>query len=347
MAETPTYTSVCRDLRAGRPAPVYLLHGEEGYYIDALVKQFEALVPEGERDFDLTTLYAPDLSSPLDVVNACKRYPMFGGRQVVILKEAQTQGANFLNALATYAAAPAPTTVLCICYRGQQAKGANFMKALKSGGGINFESKKVTDKNIATVVTEFIKERGLTVDPKALTMLCDFVGTDLSRIYNEVGKLTIILGKGAMVTPEAVERNIGISKDYNNFEFIAAIANADEVKALTILAYFRANPKNNPVQLIAIVLFNFFANLLTAYYAPDRSEHGLMNELGLKWPGQLKDVKAGMQHYGPWQVIEIIALIRRFDCASKGNGSRLDPYDLLFDLVFHILHPLGQKGVKI
>lgn len=347
MAETPTYLSICRDLRAGRPSPVYLLHGEEGYYIDALAKAFEALVPESERDFDLTILYAPELSSPLDVATACKRYPMFCQKQVVILKEAQNGGANFLNALAAYAADPAPTTVLCICCRGQQARGAEFLKAMRASGGIVFESKKLNDRSIAAAVTELIKERGLSVDHKALGMLCDYVGTDLSRIYNEVGKLTITLGKGAMVTPEAVERNIGVSKDYNNFELVAAIANADKAKALTILSYFRANPKNNPVQVIAVVLFNFFANLLTAYYAPDRSERGLMAELGFKSPYQLKDIKAGMQHYGPWETIEIISLIRRFDAASKGNGSRIAPFDLLLDLVIHILHPLGQKGVRI
>jgi DNA polymerase-3 subunit delta len=347
MPETPTYLSICRDIRAGRPAPVYLLHGEEGFYIDALAKEFEAMVPEAERDFDLTVLYAPELSSPLDAVTACKRYPMFGQRQVVILKETQNGGANFLNALASYAAQPAPTTVLCICCRGQQARGADFLKAMRGGNGIVFESKKLNDRSVATAVSEFIKERGLSVDPKALVMLCDFVGTDLSRIYNEVGKLTITLGKGAMVTPEAVERNIGISKDYNNFEFLSAIANGNEAKALTILSYFKANPKNNPVQVIAVVLFNFFANLLTAYYAPDRSERGLMAELGFRSPYQLKEIKAGMQHYGPWEAIEIISLIRRFDAASKGNGSRLAPFDLLLDLTLHILHPLGQKGVKI
>ena len=124
MAETPTFQSICRDLRAGRPAPVYLLHGEEGYYIDALVEQFESIVPEGERDFDLSVLYAPELDSPRNVVNAARRYTMFSNRQVVIVKEVQTAGASFLNALAEYAANPAPTTVLCLCFRGQQAKGA-------------------------------------------------------------------------------------------------------------------------------------------------------------------------------------------------------------------------------
>jgi len=350
MAETQaalTYSSICRDLDAGRVSPVYLLHGEEGYFIDSLASRFEALVPENERDFDLTVLYAPELESPLSVVNACRRYPMFSTRQVVIVKEAQNTGANFLNALAAYAAKPVGTTVLCICFCGQQARGAEFMKALRAGGGVNFESKKLNERSLANAVGEFIREKGLTVDPKALTMICDFVGTDLSRIHNEVHKLTVTLGKGAMVTPEAVERNIGISKDYNNFEFLAAIAAADAPKALRILRHFQGNPKANPVQVIAVVLFNFFSNLLVAYYAPDKSERGLMNELGFRWPGQLKDIRTGMQHYGPWQVIEIIDLIRRFDGASKGNGSRLDPYALLFDLVIHILNPLGQKAIKL
>ncbi len=116
---------------------------------------------------------------------------------------------------------------------------------------------------------------------------------------------------------------------------------------MRILRYFRSNPKANPVQVLAVVLFNFFSNMLVAYYAADNSERGLMNELGFRSPWQLKDINAGMQHYGPWQVIEIIGLIRRFDAASKGNGSRLDPYDLLFDLAIHILNPLGQKGIQL
>lgn len=347
MAETPTFQSICRDLRAGRPAAVYLLHGEEGYYIDALVEQFEALVPDNERDFDLTVLYAPELDSPRTVENAARRYPVFSKRQVVIVKEVQAAGANFLNALAGYAAHPVATTVLCLCARGQQAKGAEFMKALRAGSGVNFESKRLNERNIGSVVSDFIREKGLSVEQKALTMLCDFIGTDLSRLYNEIDKLTVTLGAGAMVTPEAVERNIGVSKDYNNFEFVNAIANADAARAMTILRYFSDNPKGNPVQILAVILFNFFANLLTAYYAADKSERGLMTALGFRSPWQLKDINAGMRHYSPWEVIEIIGLIRRFDAASKGNGSRLDPYALLFDLIIHILHPLGQKGVKV
>lgn len=219
------------------------------------------------------------------------------------------------------------------------------MKAMKQGGGVVFESAKVREDRVGAQVAQFIKDRGLSVDQKALAMLCDFVGTDLSRLYNEVGKLTVSLGEGAMVTPEAVERNIGVSKDYNNFEFVSALAARDEAKVMKILRYFRADPKNHPVQPLAVNIFTLFSNLLAAFYAPDKSERGLMQELGFRWPGQLKDVRAAMRNYGPWHAIEIVQEIRRFDCRTKGVGSRQDPYDLLNDLAVRILHPLGQKGV--
>ena len=346
MAESPSFLSICRDLRANRPAPVYLLHGEEGYYIDTLARMFEELVPESDRDFDLTILYAPELDSPKQVENAAKRMSMFG-RQVVTVKEVQTAGANFLNALAGYAANPNPTTVLCLCCRGKKAAGADFLKALRASGGVAFESVKLNDRTVGTVVADFIKEKGLSVEPKALNMLCEFVGTDLSRLYNEVDKLTVSLGAGAAITPEAVERNIGVSKEYNSFELISAIANRDVERTLKIYYNFRGNPKAHPVQMIAPLIFNLFANVLGAYYASDRSERGIMAELGFRSPWQLKDVKAAMQHYGPWQTIEIIDLIRRFDGASKGNGSRQDPYALFLDLLIHILNPLGQKAVQL
>lgn len=347
MAETPTFQSICRDLRAGRPAPLYLIHGEEGFYIDALVKEFEALVPEADRDFDLTTLYAPELDSARVVDNACRRYPMLGPRQVVILKEVQSVGADFLKPLAAYAASPVPTTVLCVCFRGAKAKGAEFLKGVRAGGGVVFEAAKVKESMIPTAVSSFIKERGLTVDPKALVMLCDFVGTDLSRLYNEVAKLTVTLGAGAMITPEAVERNIGISREYNNFELTRALAEKNAPKVMAIYFNYRANPKAHAVQPLVSLIFNLFANVMTALYAADKSERGLMQELGFSSPWQLKDVRAALSNYNAWQVIEIIDRLREFECSAKGNGSRQDPYDLFFDLLTRILNPLGAAGVRM
>lgn len=347
MAETVTFQSICRDLREGRPSPVYLIHGEEGFYIDALVKEFEALVAEEDRDFDLTVLYAPEVDSARTVEDACRRYPMLGERHVVILKEVQSVSADFLKPLAAYVANPSSTTVLCVCFRGAKAKGAEFLKGLRAGGGVAFEAVKVKEAQVPAVVQNFIGDRGLTVDPKALQMLCDFVGTDLSRLYNEVAKLTVTLGQGAMVTPEAVERNIGVSKEYNSFELTRALAEKNLPKVMAIYFNYKGNPKAHPVQPLVVLLFNLFSNVLAAQYAADKSERGLMQELGFSSPWQLKDVRAAMANFNAWQVIEIIDKLREFECAAKGNGSRQDPYDLFFDLLMRILNPLGQKGVRV
>lgn len=351
MADTLTADTIRRALRRGEAAPVYLLHGDEGFFTDLIAKEVEALVAPDDRDFDLTLLYAPE-AEPSAVVEAARRYPMMSARQVVVVREVQEgykprfTPTAYLNALAGYVRNPSPTTVLCLCFRGAQAKGAEFMKALKEGRGVAFESRKLSEKMVASTVSDFITGKGLTADPKALAMLCDFVGTDLSRLYNEVDKLTVTLGPNARVTPEAVERNIGVSKEYNNFEFVGAVARHDTAKVFKILRRFAADPKSNPPQVLVVNLFNLFSNLMVAQYAADKSERGLMQELGFRFPMQLTDVRNAMKWCGPWQTIEIISLIREFDGASKGNGSRQDAFDLLHDLCFHILNPIGSEGVR-
>lgn len=351
MADTLTADTIRRALRRGEAAPVYLLHGDEGFYTDLIAKEVEALVAPDDRDFDLTLLYAPE-AEPSAVVEAARRYPMMSARQVVVVREVQEgykprfTPTAYLNALAGYVRNPSPTTVLCLCFRGAQAKGAEFMKALKEGRGVAFESRKLSEKMVASTVSDFITGKGLTADPKALAMLCDFVGTDLSRLYNEVDKLTVTLGPNARVTPEAVERNIGVSKEYNNFEFVGAVARHDTATVFKILRRFAADPKSNPPQVLVVNLFNLFSNLMVAQYAADKSERGLMQELGFRFPMQLTDVRNAMKWCGPWQTIEIISLIREFDGASKGNGSRQDAFDLLHDLCFHILNPIGSEGVR-
>lgn len=274
-------------------------------------------------------------------MDCAMRYPMMAERQVVIVHEAQAVSAAWLDHLAPYIAHPTSTTILAICCRGAQAKGKEFKSALKKGGVI-FESKKLNDRNVKVEIERFITDKGLHVEPKSLQMLADFVGTDLSRLYNEVDKLTVTLPAGAMVTPEVVEANIGISKDYNNFELVASLAQRDFKRALSIVEYFRSNPKNNPYVVTTTVLFNFFSNLLVALYTPDKGDHSLMGACGFKWAGQLTDIRNALRHYNAWHAIEIINAIRRYDAQSKGIGSRRDPYDLLEELVLHILYPTGK-----
>lgn len=339
-APAVTYDSICRQLAAKQFAPVYLLHGDEGYYIDELVRRFENILSEEEREFNLHVLYVPEVE-PGTVMDLCMQYPMMADRQVVILKEAQSVPADRINKLHRYVASPAETTILVICCRGAQARGKELLAAVRAKG-VNFESKKLSDYNAPAVIGAFIKAKGLKADPKALDMLIDYVGTDLSRLYNEIDKLMTALGAGATVTAEAVERNIGMSKDYNNFELVDALAVKDSGKVFRIADYFRSNPKNNPLVVSASTIFSFFADLLAAYYCADKSDNGIMAELKLRWPGQIKRYRAAMQRYNAFQVIEIIAAIRRYDAMSKGVGSRQSDHNLFHDLLFHILTAPGN-----
>lgn len=339
-APAVTYDSLCRQLAAKQYSPVYLLHGEEGYYIDDLVRRFENILTDEEREFNFHVLYAPE-TEPGAVMDLCMQYPMMADRQVVILKEAQAVPAAKLNQLHRYVASPSATTILVICCRGEQAKGKELLAAVRANG-VNFESKKLSEYNAPAVISEFIKCKGLKAEPKALEMLRDYVGTDLSRLYNEIEKLTTALGAGATVTAESVERNIGMSKDYNNYELVDALAVKDAGKVFLIAEYFRANPKNNPLVVTSATLFGFFADLLAAYYCSDRSDATMMAELKLRWPGQLKRYRTAMQYYSAFQIIEIISAIRRYDAMSKGVGSRQTDQQLFHDLLFHILTAPGN-----
>ncbi len=337
MADAVTYTALRNALARKQYSNVYFIHGEEGYYIDELAGLFETILPESERDFNQYTLYAPQTDAAT-VSEACQRYPMMAERQVVIVKEAQSVPVAWFNKLLPYLESPVATTLLVIIARGASVKSATLTKSLAKGHAVVFESKRLAPAAVTNTIREFIKERGLTIDDKALAMLQDYVGSDLSRIYNEIGKMTVALPANAMITPESVERNIGVSKDYNNFELIAAIARRDVPRIYKIINYFRRDPKNHQPIVTTPLLFNFFANLLTALYAPDKSDRGLMAELGFKWPGQLTDIKPGLANYRPWQIIKNISAIRQFDAQSKGIGSRADQFDLFEILIFQILN---------
>ncbi len=343
-APAVTFDGIKSQLAKRQYAPVYLLHGEEGYFIDALVKEFEEILAPEERDFNLYTLYAPQVS-PDTVMDTCKRYPMMAERQVVILKEAQAVRADQLNRLHLYASQPSDTTVLVICCRGALAKAKNLIDEMKAHGGVVFESKRIDERNIGSVITEFIKSKGLNIEPKGLAMLKDYVGTDLSRLYNEIDKLTVVLGQGATVTPESIERNIGVSKDYNNFELLDAIARKDALRVFNIVEYFRSNSKNNPTILTVSTLFTFFSNLLILHFCKDKSDSGMCNELGFRWPRALENYKPALRNYNAYKTIEIISAIREFDTKSKGIGSRQNEYDLLKDLAFRILNATGTIAI--
>ena len=336
----PDYSALVKTIQSGKPAPVYLLYGEEGYFIDCLVKEFENLIPEADRDFNLYNIYGPESSSQ-EIIEACRRYPIMSDRQVVIVREAQTVNANEINKLAPYAGRPTDTTVLVITMRGtRETKGKDLVAAVKKNG-VLFESKKLNDRESASYITQMIKAKQLHIEAKGLSMLRDYVGNDLSRIHNEVDKLTVALPAGATITPEVIEKNIGISKDYNNFELIDALVERDVAKSLNIISFFAADPKNNPTTVTVSALFNFFANLMIFQFNPDKSADSQKRALGLKSDWQLKKYVAAARNYNASMTIEIISALREMDTKSKGIGSRMGQYDLLRDLIFRILSVRG------
>lgn len=340
-ANAVTYQSLLAQIGKGDLRPVYLLHGDEGYFIDELVKAFEHVLSDEEKEFNQYILFAPQ-TAPQEVVDICRRYPMMADRQIVILKECQSARADQLDKLAKYILEPSPQTVLVICARGEKAKGRAMLDAVKKSGAVVFESKKIADYNLPQYIQQFINSRGLNVQPKALEMLKEYIGTDLSRMYNELDKLINILGAGATVTPESVERNIGYSKDYNAFELVDALAAKDAARAMRIVGYFRANPKAVPMVMLTPTLFNFYQDLLIVFSERDKSDRNLQLALGLKSPYGLRKFTIARQHYNAWQAIEAIRAIRRFDAQTKGVGSRRDEYDLLDELIFRLLTAPGH-----
>lgn len=340
-AKTQTYREILNDIKKGQPQPVYLLFGEEGYFLDQLTKAFEEMVPESERDFNLYSLYAHEISADA-VISTCMRYPMFSERQVVILKEAQAVKEPTLNKLAQYVAAPNPTTVLVMVFRSEKAKGRELTAKARTAGAVFFESRRLNDANADSIISAIIKDKGLNIEPKGLAMLREFIGTDVAKMYNEVNKLALILPKGSMINPEVIETHIGISKDFNNFELIDAIKVKDAGKIFRIIEYFKNNPKNHPAIVTVAWIYNFFSNLIIAQFTRDKSPSSLMGALNIKWQSGIQQYLTAMRYYNAYQTLEILSAIRQYDVQSKGIGSRQADYDLLHDLMFHILTAPGK-----
>lgn len=346
MAKSITYDTLAASLRSAKPAPVYVLHGEEGYFTDQAVRAFENLLPEEDREFNQYVLYGPQ-TSPEEIVDACRRCPMMAPYQVVIVKEMQQMTANQADKLAAYMEKPSETTVLVLAWRGEKAKGAKFLAALKKNNDAAvMESMRIYENALPGHITRFLNSRGLNVQPKAQDMLAQYIGTDLSRMYNELAKLCEILGSGATVTPEAVERHIGVSKDFNAFEMVDALASKNMQAAMRIAAYFRANPKAVPPPMLTGAIFTFFSDLLVSWFVQDKSDANLGRVLNTRNPHALRRLATGRSKYNAYQAIEVIRVIRNFDTRSKGVGSRRNVYDLLDEMVFHILTAPGNLSAN-
>lgn len=338
MAKEITYEEIVRNLKNRVYSPVYFLMGEEDYYIDRISDYImDTVLSEVEKEFNLTVLYGAD-TDMAGVINAAKRYPMMSEHQVIVVKEAQ--GLKGMEDLVYYLQKPLLSTILVFCYKHGTLDRRKKITAEIEKAGVLFKSKKLKDTQLPGFISSFLKRKKVEIEPKASEMIAEFVGTDLNRLAGELEKLIITLPPGATrITPEQIERNIGISKDYNNFELRSALIEKDVLKANRIVKYFNDNPKNNPLQLTLAVLFNFFSNLMLAYYAPEKTEQGIAAQLGLRSPWQSREYMAAMRRYKGIKVMQIIEAIRTCDAKSKGiDNSSMSDGDLLKELVYVILH---------
>ena len=341
MAENKnaTFDGIMRDLRARKYAPVYYLMGDEPYYIDKITDYIaeNVLRPE-ERDFNQTVMFGSDVSIG-QVVDAAKRYPMMADRQVVIVKEAQ----NLRNTepLEYYLQKPLASTVLVMCHKNGTIDRRKKLAAMVERTGVLFESKKMRERDLPPFIENYLKAKGASIDPKSQQVMADSIGADLSRLVGELDKLLIALpADDRRVTPAIVERQIGVSKDFNAFELRDAIVNKNVFKANQIVKYFDENPKAGNIYSFIPMLFNYFQNLLVAFYCPQKgSPDALAKWLDLRSAWAAKDYMTGMRNFKATKVLQIIYKIREIDAKSKGlDNPNTPPEELMKELIFFILH---------
>lgn len=338
MTKVFTYEGIVRDVKNGMYVPIYFLMGEEDYYIDRISEYIaDRVLTEAEKEFNLTILYGAD-TDIATIINSAKRYPMMSKYQIVMVKEAQNL--KNLDELTYYLQKPLMSTILVFCYKHGVLDRRKKLAAEIEKAGILFESKKLKDAQLSGFISSYLKRKRVDIEPKASEMMAEFVGADLNRMAGELEKLVITLPDGcSRITPEQIERNIGISKDYNNFELRNALITKDVLKANLIVKYFNNNMKNNPLQVTLAVLFGFFSNLMLTYYAPGKSEQEIASFLGLRSPWQAKDYLAAMKKYSGVKVMQIIGEIRLCDAKSKGvKNSSVSDGDLLRELIYFIMH---------
>ena len=328
---------IVADIKNGNAKPIYFLMGEEPYYIDAISSYIEKnVLTEEEKGFNQMILYGRDVTVE-DVVSNAKRYPMMSEKQVVIVKEAQDLSRTIEN-LDNYVNNPQKTTILVICYKYKKLdKRKKIYKSIAKNGVI-FESKRLYDNQVPDWIRRVLAGNQYTISQKASQMLVEFLGTDLGKINNELSKLQLVIPQGTEITAHHIEENIGISKDYNNFELRNAIGERNVFKANSIINYFSQTPKDNPTVVTISLLYSFFSQLLQYHAATDKSKFSIAKVLGIN-PFFVKDYQLAAKNYPMKKVSQVISLLRDADLKSKGVGaSNLSQDDLLKEMLFKIMH---------
>ena len=326
---------IIADIKNRKLKPIYFLMGDEPYYIDLIADCIDKTVlTEDEKGFNQVVLYGRDTTVE-DVVANAKRYPMMAEYQVVIVKEAQELSRN-IDKLEAYAENPQPTTILVFCYKYKTIDKRKKVTKNIEKNGVLFESKKLYENQVGNWITQALIASGYKIEPKASAMLVEFLGTDLSKISNELDKLKIILPQGTLINAEHIEKNIGISKDYNVFEFRSALGEKNILKANRIAQYFAQNPKDNPITLITSQVFAFYLQLLQYHGLSDKSPANVAKVLKVN-PYFVKDYETAARNYPMKKVSAIVAALREIDLKSKGVGANaLPPNELLKEMLIAI-----------
>ena len=335
-----TYKEILKSIEERKFAPVYLLMGEEAYYIDVLCEKLAgSILPEEERGFNQVIMYCTHDTSVKDIINNARRFPMMSEYQVVIVKEAQNLSRQ-LDELVSYVSKPMQSTVLVLCHKNGSVDKRRKLVGEVEKNGVVFESLKLKDGYLPSFIREYLASRGVKMDSSAMNVLAEHVGNDLCRLAGELDKLIITLQDGTdVITSELVEQVTGISKEYNMLELRSAIISKDVFRSNRIMEHFIASPKANPPQPVLALLFNFFANVMQLWYAPDKSEAGMMNHMDLSSQWQLRDLVAAMHNYPAMKVMQILGRIREADGQLKGIGKgSCSDGDILRELLFFILH---------
>lgn len=343
MAEkkaTVTFDAIMRDLKSGKYAPVYILMGDESYYIDRITDYIaENVLDPDDRDFNQTIVFGADTTAA-QVVDMAKGYPVMpAAHRVVIVKEAQ--GLKSLDALERYFEKPLASTLLVIAYKNGTIDRRKKVVGKAETVGVVFESKKKRDYELPAFIETYLKKNHVAIDPKSAAMIAEHIGADLSRLISELDKVMISLpDDNRRVTPDIVEREIGVSKEFNIFELRTAIIERNVFKANQIVKYFDKNPKAGSLFSCLPLLYTFFQNLMVAFYAPDKNnDNNFAAFLELKSVWALKDYRVGMRNFSAMKTLQILAKIRETDAKSKGLDSlNTSTDDLMRELVFFILH---------
>jgi len=328
---------IVNDIKSGNIKPIYFLMGEEPYYIDKLSDYIEEnVLTEDEKGFNQTVMYGRDVTIE-DIIGTAKRYPMMAERQVVIVKEAQDLSKT-IDKLESYAENPMLSTVLVICYKYKTLDKRKKVTKELTKSGIVYESKKLYENQVGEWIKRVLQGKNYGIEPKASAMLVEFLGTDLSKINNELEKLQIILPKGSTITPKDIEENIGFSKDFNNFELINALGSKNQLKAYQIVNYFAENEKANPLVVTTGTVFGFFVKLLKYHGLKDRNPKNVAAVLAVN-PYFLKDYDVAIKQYPMKKVSQIVGTLRDIDVKSKGVGANAMPTgDLLKEMLVKIFN---------